>query len=122
MSNQALSEQETAQGKTVENNTAATEPKKGLMEVTLDGAIALSKERSTLPQATEQFNALMEQVNSEAPSVAPLLKQLWSEYVAAQRSAAFYERLSDAEKELSDKLSESTVQLKRNYMRLIQEQ
>jgi len=109
-SEQALSKPETA------------EPQKGLLAIALEGAIALAKEGNTMPQATEQFNALLQQVERDSPTVTPLLQKLWDEYLSAQRSATFWQSLSDAEKELSDKMSATTVQLKQNYMRLVQEQ
>jgi hypothetical protein len=96
-------------------------PKKTLLEVALSGAIALAKE-SSYEQATEQFEALLEQVQADSPAMATLLSQLWQEYVAVQRSATFYESLSDAEAGLSEKMAQSNIQLQQNYMRLIQEQ
>ncbi len=93
-----------------------------LLEVTLSGAIALTKSGDNYDQANEQFEALLSQVETESPTVAPLLKRLWKEYTSVQRSAAFWEVMSDAEKDLSDKMSATNIQLKQNYMRLIQEQ
>lgn len=93
-----------------------------LLEVTLSGAIALAKESGNLTQANEQFDALLKQVEADSPAVAPLLKQLWKEFTSVQRSAAFWQVMSDAEKDLSDKMSATNIQLKQNYMRLIQEQ
>ncbi len=95
---------------------------KSLLEVTLSGAIALAKSGDSYDQASEQFEALLGQVAAESPAVAPLLKQLWQEYMSVQRSAAFWQVMSDAEKDLSDKMSATNIQLKQNYMRLIQEQ
>jgi len=109
---------------TAQNNATADElaPEKSLLEVTLEGAIALTKGNGNIDQANIQFNALLKQIETDSPNAAPLLNRLWKEYVSAQRSATFFESLSDAEKDLSDKMSESTIQLQRNYMRLIQEQ
>ncbi|MBE9064787.1 hypothetical protein [cf. Phormidesmis sp. LEGE 11477] len=95
---------------------------KSLLEVTLDGAIALAKESGNSSPATTQFEALLAQVEADHSAVAPLLKTLWQEYLSAQRSATFWQNMSDAEKDLSEKMSESNIQLKQNYMRLIQEQ
>lgn len=93
----------------------------GLFAVTLEGAIALAKDNN-YPQATSQFEALTAQIELAQPEITPLLKMLWEEYLSAQRSATFWQSLSDAEKDLSEKMSESNIQLKQNYMRLIQEQ
>ncbi len=95
---------------------------KSLLEVTLEGAIALAKDNNNYPQATTQFEALFAQIESDNPDIAPLLKTLWKEYISAQRSATFWQSLSDAEKGLSEQMSASNIQLKQNYMRLIQEQ
>mgnify|MGYP001111715548 CR=1 FL=1 len=99
----------------------STPATKSLLEVTLSGAIALAKSGDN-DQASEQFEALLSQVEAESPAAAPLLKRLWQEYLSVQRSAAFWEVMSDAEKDLSDKMSATHIQLKQNYMRLIQEQ
>lgn len=106
----------------IPESTSETAPEKSLMEVTLAGAITLVKQGNSYAQATEQFEALLRQVEAESPTAAPLLKQLWQEFISGQRAAAFWETMSDAEKELSDKMSASNIQLKQNYMRLIQEQ
>lgn len=105
-----------------DSSSSLTAESPSLLEVTLSGAIALAKDARNYEQANVQFEALLAQVSSDSPAVAPLLKQLWKEYLSAQRSATFYESLSDAEQGLSDSLVESTIQLKRNYMRLLQEQ
>ncbi|NJM95930.1 MAG: hypothetical protein HC800_00775 [Phormidesmis sp. RL_2_1] len=105
------------------NEQAMTEaPEKSLLEVTLSGAIALAKNGKNYDQAKGQFDALLAQINSESPMASKLLKQLWQEYLSVQRSARFYESLSEAEAGLSEKMAKSTLQIKQNYMRLIQEQ
>ena len=95
---------------------------KSLLEVTLSGAIALTKEGNSMTEATSQFEALLAQVEADSPTGAPLLKLLWDDYFSVLRSAAFWLVMSDAEKDLSDKMSATHIQLKQNYMRLIQEQ
>lgn len=105
------------------SNLPAAEVKTpSLLEVSLSGAIALAKDAKNYEQANVQFEALLAQVSAESPTVAPLLQQLWKEYVGVQRSATFYESLSDAEKDLSDRMAKSNIQLQQNYMRLVQEQ
>lgn len=103
-----------------------TEPQpeqpQSLLEVALSGAIALAKDGHNYEQANTQFEALVAQLESDSPEAGKLLKQLWKEYISVQRAAVFYESLSDAEAGLSEKMAESNVQLKRNYMRLVQEQ
>lgn len=112
---------QTKEGSQTDNQTG-DQTSKSLLEVTLDGAIALARDSKNYPQATAQFEALLAQVEPAHPEVAPLLKSLWKEYLSTQRSSAFWQTMSDAEKDLSEKMSESNIQLKQNYMRLIQEQ
>lgn len=109
--------------------TGPSEPKDGsakvpksLLETTLLGAIALAQSGKSYDQAAEQFAAVVSQIEGESSEAATLLKRLWKEYISVQRSAVFYEGLSDAEAGLSEKMAESNIQLKRNYMRLVQEQ
>lgn len=119
MSDQSLTDQSTD---TPDSSAAAEPEEKSLLEVTLSGAISLAKDGKNYSQATEQFEALLAQVKKGSPESATLLKQLWKEYISVQRSAMFYESLSDAEAGLSEKMAQSNIQLKQNYMRLIQEQ
>lgn len=93
-----------------------------IFQTALKGAIALSHDVKTHPQAREQFEELYAQLAAENPGMADLLKQLWDEYITLQRSAAFWQSMSDAEKELSQKMTESNLQLQQNYLRLVQEQ
>ena len=88
----------------------------------LKEAMALAHEVKTHPQAKAQFAELYPQLEAENPQMAELVKQLWDEYITLQRSAAFWKGMSDAEKELSDKITEANIQLQHNYNRLIQEQ
>ncbi len=123
MTNSPSASESTAEKVNAETNGKNSEKaSKSLLEVTLDGAIALAKDGSNYPQATTQFEALLSQIEPAHPEIAPLLKTLWQEYISTQRSASFWESMSDAEKGLSEKMSESNIQLKQNYMRLIQEQ
>lgn len=110
-----------ASSDTLDDNSNDNEQEKSLIEASLTGAIALAKDNNT-KGADEQFKAIFAEVQSESPTSAKLLRQLWQEYVSVQRAALFWECMSDAEKELSDKMTESNVQLQRNYMRLVQEQ
>lgn len=90
--------------------------------IALKGAVALAQDPKTHPQAKEQFEQLCASLESEHAEVTELLQQLWQEYVSLQRSAAFWEGMSDAEKGLSEKMAEKNIQLKQNYLRLMQEQ
>lgn len=123
MSNSTQAAQPQVESATSESTSdSATEQAKSLLEVALSGAIALIKSGQNYDQANTQFEALATQLEADSPEASKLLKQLWKEYVAVQRAAVFYESLSDAEAGLSEKMAESNIQLKRNYMRLVQEQ
>ncbi len=117
-----MADQSSNQPVQAQSPTDETAPEKSLLEVTLAGAIALAKNGKNYDQANDQFEALLPQLQKESTEAATLLKQLWKEYLSVQRSAMFYESLSDAEAGLSEKMAKSNIQLKQNYMRLIQEQ
>jgi hypothetical protein len=72
-------------------------------------------------EATQKFAALVEKV-TQTPEMAEFLTVMWSELVSARRSSAFWEQLSDVEKNMSDQLVASNIQLQQNYLRLVQEQ
>ncbi|HEY9763855.1 MAG TPA: hypothetical protein V6D07_15090 [Trichocoleus sp.] len=88
----------------------------------LKGAIALAQDVKTHRQAKEQFEELYPVLEAENAEMAEMLRHLWQEYITLQRSAAFWQRLSNAEKDLSDKITEDNIQLQQNYLRLVQEQ
>lgn len=88
----------------------------------LQNAISLAKQVDQHPAAHQTFQDVAEGVRAENPQAADLLEQLWKEYIGSQRSSLFWEQLSEVEKNLSDRMSESHIQLKQNYLRLVQEQ
>ncbi|MBW4461085.1 MAG: hypothetical protein KME47_12735 [Nodosilinea sp. WJT8-NPBG4] len=88
----------------------------------LQTAIGLAKEVQQHPEANQAFQEVVGELKTESPIAAELLEQLWQEYIGTKRSSLFWEQLSDVEKNLSDRLSQSHIQLKQNYLRLVQEQ
>jgi hypothetical protein len=88
----------------------------------LQTAIDLAQALDQHSQAQAAFQELMADIEVQNPLVASLLERLWKEYLSSQRSSLFWEQLSTVEKQLSDKLTESHLQLKQNYLRLMQEQ
>jgi hypothetical protein len=88
----------------------------------LQTAIDLAQTLDQHSQAQIAFQELVEDMNNQSPLLAVLLQRLWKEYLSSQRSSLFWEQLSTMEKQLSDQLTESHLQLKQNYLRLIQEQ
>jgi hypothetical protein len=87
----------------------------------LQAAIALSENLQTHPEAQAAFAALQPQLLAENAELAQLLQLLWERYIQAQRGAAFWQEMSDAEKALADQAVRNGMQMKQNYMRLMQE-
>ncbi len=88
----------------------------------LQACLALTPDLAQHAKAKEQFAVLKAQLATESPVAAELLELAWNEVIAARRSAAFWEQISDAEKNMSDKVGESLLNLQQNHLRLIQEQ
>jgi hypothetical protein len=88
----------------------------------LQAALDLARQVETHREAQAAFQTLLSQIQTQSPEVAPLFEQLWRAHIASQRSSRFWEQLSEVEKGLSDRLTESHIQLKQNYLRLVQEQ
>lgn len=88
----------------------------------LQAAIDLAQQVQQHPEANQAFQALLDDLKAENPLVADLLEQLWTAYIGSRRSSQFWEQISQVEKNLSDRMSESHIQLKQNYLRLMQEQ
>ncbi len=88
----------------------------------LQAAVELAHTVDCHAEAHQQFQALLDELQSHDPQAVALLEQLWQSYVASQRSSLFWQQLSQVEKNLSDRLTESHLQLKQNYLRLMQEQ
>lgn len=84
-------------------------------------AIALTEDLTTHPEAKAQFEALYAQLADENAAIAALLRQLWESYVTAQRGSAFWQEMSEAEKALGDQAVQNGIQIKQNYLRLMQE-
>ena len=88
----------------------------------LQAAINLAQQVQQHPEAHQAFQEVLAELKAESPLAADLLEQLWREYIGTKRSSVFWEQLSEVEKNLSDRMSESHIQLKQNYLRLMQEQ
>lgn len=88
----------------------------------LQTAIDLAQAVDSHGQAHCEFRELLADIQGQNPLLASLLERLWQEYMSSQRSSLFWEQLSTVEKQLSDQLTESHLQLKQNYLRLVQEQ
>lgn len=88
----------------------------------LQTALDLSQTVEHHGSARQIFQDIVTDLQGRDPEAAAIVDQLWRAYLSAQRSSLFWEQISQAEKRLSDQLTEHHVQLKRNYLRLMQEQ
>ncbi|MEM9002663.1 MAG: hypothetical protein AAGE59_03950 [Cyanobacteria bacterium P01_F01_bin.86] len=88
----------------------------------LEAAIKLAQDVKTQQEAHTAFNQLHEDLLAQNPELAAMLQMLWREYVTSQRSVAFWQELCQVEKHLSERIRENHLQLRQNYLRLMQEQ
>lgn len=88
----------------------------------LRAAIALTRDVANHPQAHNTFDDLKASLGNADPETVEMLALLWRELISTQRSVAFWQEISQVEKNLSERITENHIQLKQNYMRLIQEQ
>jgi hypothetical protein len=87
----------------------------------LKDCLALASNPKTQTEADRQFLDLQDSLNPDA-ATSEVLQKLWAEVLAARRSAMFWEKLSDAERAVSDGLADNHLRLQQNYLRLVQEQ
>lgn len=87
----------------------------------LQSCFALAQDPRTHAAANQGFTELLDSVADDSPAFE-LLKLLWKEVLTARRSAAFWEQISDVEKEMSERITQDHLQLHQNYLRLVQEQ
>lgn len=116
------SSQNSAEQRPLENKVHSPQKAPDDLSSLLKQATTLAKEVSTHPQSREQFEALYQQIRAENEVHAELLKQLWEELLVCRRSATFWQEMSDVEKAMSDSMAQANIQLKQNYLRLVQEQ
>lgn len=88
--------------------------------------LSLVSDLSRHPEATQSFVALCNQLTIDQPIdpnlLDELLRLLWDEVLSARRSARFWEQISDVERQISEDMAASHLQLQQNYLRLLQEQ
>lgn len=91
----------------------------------LKRCLALAQEVPTHAEAKETYSDLRDRLiasNPETPEILELMDLLWAELLSSRRSAMFWEELCNVEKKLTDRITESNIQLRQNYIRLVQEQ
>lgn len=88
----------------------------------LQTCLSLATNVSQHPEANEVFTELSEQIADRDPITADLVQALWKEVIAARRSAAFWEQISNVERDMTEQMAANHLQLQQNYLRLMQEQ
>ncbi|MBC6477605.1 MAG: hypothetical protein GDA56_07255 [Hormoscilla sp. GM7CHS1pb] len=88
----------------------------------LRACVERARDISDGAKASVEFAQLCDRLGAENPQVAELLDILWKEFLAANRSATFWQQICDVEKELSERMAQTNLQLKQEYLRLMQEQ
>jgi NRPS condensation-like uncharacterized protein len=86
----------------------------------LQQCLELARDIKQHQAAIAQFNQFRDSLIQDETAKA-LIDALWAEILAARRSSAFWEQISDAEKDVSERLVQNHVQLQQNYLRLMQE-
>ncbi|HEY9697472.1 MAG TPA: hypothetical protein V6D10_09420 [Trichocoleus sp.] len=84
--------------------------------------LSLAADLSRHAEAKQAFSKLHNELATDHPFAAQMLELAWNEVLAAKRSAGFWERISNAERQMTEQMAASHVQLQQNYLRLIQEQ
>ena len=88
----------------------------------LKSCLSLARDLPNHEAATATFETLKEAIAAQQPQLEEALQLLWDELLAARRSATFWQEICDVEKELSERIAANHVQLRQNYLRLMQEQ
>ncbi len=86
----------------------------------LQHCLELAREITEHQEAIAQFTQLRDSIVQDEATKA-LIDGIWAEVLAARRSAAFWQQMSDVEKDVSERLAQNHVQLQQNYLRLMQE-
>lgn len=102
--------------------TSANSPSNPDLAIRLQAALDLAQSVENHGEASQMIQAIVADLQDQSPEAIALFQQLWQAYISSQRSSQFWQQISEAEKNLSDRLSASHVQLKQNYLRLMQEQ
>ncbi len=84
--------------------------------------LSLANDFSRHLEANQAFAEFQDQLAIDYPIMAEMLGILWGEMLSARRSATFWEHLSDMERQLTEQMAESHIQLQQNYFRLMDEQ
>lgn len=88
----------------------------------LENCLALAQNVEAHDQATEKFQELRTDCAQDASQAQAMIDMLWWELLRARRSAQFWQKTCDVERELTERMAASHFQLQQNYLRLVQEQ
>ena len=83
--------------------------------------LALAPDVTRHAEAHQLFANLQSDLAIENPLAAELLALAWKDIIAARRSAAFWEQISDVERDMSEQMVATHANLQQNYLRLMQE-
>lgn len=86
----------------------------------LQQCLELARDINQHQEAIAQFAQLRDLIVQDEAAKA-LIDGIWAEVLAARRSSAFWQQMSDVEKDVSERLAQNHVQLQQNYLRLMQE-
>lgn len=86
----------------------------------LQECLGLARDIQQHETAIAKFAQLRDSIVQDDAAKA-LIDGVWAEVLAARRSSAFWEQMSDVEKDVSERLAQNHVQLQQNYLRLMQE-
>ncbi|MBW4521144.1 MAG: hypothetical protein KME16_15780 [Scytolyngbya sp. HA4215-MV1] len=87
----------------------------------LQACLLLAQNPSTQQDARQSFTELKADLDASS-NLSEMLDMLWCELLAARRSAAFWQEISDLEKQMTQQMTQNHIQLQQNYLRLMQEQ
>ncbi len=88
----------------------------------LHSCLSLTQNVATHGEAEERYSQLRDRLFAEDPDAAIVMDAMWKEILASRRSAFFWEEMCNVEQKLTERMAESHVQLRQNYLRLVQEQ
>ncbi|MEB3231251.1 MAG: hypothetical protein VKJ64_09595 [Leptolyngbyaceae bacterium] len=88
----------------------------------LQECLNLIKDAATRELAVQKYTLLRDRILTQYPAMVDLLDMTWDALLTSRRTAHVWERLCNTEKQLTDRMAESHVQLQQNYLRLVQEQ
>jgi hypothetical protein len=87
----------------------------------LQESLSLVQTIKSQEEARQVFARLRDSLEG-SPAVLAVVDALWQEVISARRSAAFWQEISNVEKDMAERLAQNNVQLQQNYLRLMQEQ